>query len=664
MGNRIAGDSWSCSGREIVFVRQLALKTIEKGNIVESNDIITRVARSGEATAAEMAEDVVDTNLSGGDELLQSAFSRDTAGGDVQGAPAREIPLVPKISGAAGLHVARGGTTAWEREEDLADLEKIWASLGESPREHIRALTALRRSAPSSIVRLLGDDMESLGKAGLLCRFPGNFYALQAGVRKFTEGLDCRADASDHKKIGLCYKKKYDGEGKTVFAEEAVYHLVEAGEVDAAAHTAGRLADQYREKERSEDALELLNGILSMGPANSESLLISRGRALCDLGRHAESREDFQAADRAMEHRDESGAARSDALKGLADVLIRMDHYNEALTVYRNVLSIQEKAFGTINHPEYAAALHCMAGVQVRLGHYNEAVSSYRESLGIRKKVQGEEVHLEHAASLYGLAGALDKLGAYKEAVATYRKVLTIQGREFGSGEHPDYAATLGGLAASLAHLGLYKEAVQNYQKSLAIQKRVYGTDIHAEYAVSLNGLAGALDRLGSFKEAVDAYKKSLGIQSKAYGTEVHPEYAASLHGLANSLAHQGNCVEAGKTYAQALEIKKEVYGTENHPSVLPTLANWGNTLATIGEVEAACEKLEMAAEIAKKIDIPFHTGNILFLMAQVLRWQDPGRAEKLAMEGKKILKNLLGPDHPLVRQVGSFLSLLEGGIA
>ena len=172
----------------------------------------------------------------------------------------------------------------------------------------------------------------------------------------------------------------------------------------------------------------------------------------------------------------------------------------------------------------------------------------------------------------------------------------------------------------------------------------------------SLHGLANALDSQGKFDDAVTAYTKALDIDKAVHGTENHPDYAASLAGLANALSRQGKFDDAVTAYTKALDIMKAVHGTENHPDILPTLSNLAMTFARQGNIDPAISTLEKAVFISEQIRQPYYTGNILFLLAQVVQAKDPDLANSHASRAKELLLPLIGSTNPLITRITAFI--------
>ncbi|MBU1054844.1 MAG: tetratricopeptide repeat protein [Proteobacteria bacterium] len=591
--------------------------------------------------------------------------------------------------------------------EDLM-LSHIWKRLDDTARDQLRILTTLRCPAPMDAVKTFGNQTQRLESLGLISKYSGKFYGMQDSVSCFAEKLCGFALPKDHLCIGLWYKEAFKTEKRLVFAEEAVYHLVKAGKADVAAPTAADLVSHYYTTSRYAESGKVLDSVIALSPVSdlAESLLSIRGNLHNALGRYELAAADYQEIIESARKRETAGIAEVQGLHGLANALYNLGQYEESAEAYNKSLVITKQVYGTETHSSYAASLHGLADVLDRLGRYKEAVEAYNKSLVITKQVYETETRPEYAVSLHGLAGALDRLGRYKEAVEAYNKSLVITKQVYETEVRPEYVSLLNGLAGALYNLGRYEEAVETYNKSLVMTKQVYGTEVHPEYASSLHGLANALDHMSRYEEAFEAYNKSLVIKKQIYKTEVHPEYTSSLYGLAvalvhlarheeaveafnkslvitrqvygtvthpeyasslaglaNTLVHLGRNEEAVEAYNKSLNIKKEIYGSDEHPSSLPTRTNLSMTLAKMGQIDQACREMDQSLSIARIMGHPFHTGNVLYLYAQLESDRNAQKALDMAIEAEFLLKQVFDASHPTLQGAQAVIAKLKGGL-
>ena len=405
----------------------------------------------------------------------------------------------------SALETALHGAEKKLVDEDLM-LEQIWKRLDSRSKVHLKALTALRRPAPKDAISILGDETERLKSYGLITRYGGDSWGLHTTVYQFVVGQEGKAGTGDHKCIGLWFRIAYESNENIAFAEEAVYHLTEAGEGKLASPIAIDVSKYYRVNLRYADSLDLLNRVIALDLETQqfEILIMQRGDLNHILGRFESAKQDFEAALKSVRKHNQGSPSEGAALHGLGNALDNLGRYQEAVEVYSKSLEIKKEVYGTELNADYSISLHGFANALVHRGRYEEAVEVYSKSLEIKKEIYGTELHREYAVSLHGLADALNFLNRLSEAEKAYRKSLEIKKKVYGTELHPFYASSLHGLGNALIGLGRHGEGMEAYSKSLEIKKKVYGTELHGEYAASLYGLGNAFTGLDRYGEAAD----------------------------------------------------------------------------------------------------------------------------------------------------------------
>jgi superkiller protein 3 len=165
-------------------------------------------------------------------------------------------------------------------------------------------------------------------------------------------------------------------------------------------------------------------------------------------------------------------------LKGNA--LGRLGRYEEAITSYKNALSMQS---------DYHSAWNNRGLALKNLGRYEEAIASYDKAI---------EIQPDYRSAWNNRGIALKNLGRYEEAIDSYDKALEIQ---------PDSHFAWNQRSNALGNLGRYEEALASCDKALEIQP-----DSHS--ALCNRGLA--LGSLGRYEEAITNYDKA---------HEIKPDY-------------------------------------------------------------------------------------------------------------------------------------------
>ncbi|MFH2043583.1 MAG: DUF3856 domain-containing protein [Pseudomonadota bacterium] len=363
--------------------------------------------------------------------------------------------------------------------EDLM-LSHILKRLDTPAKDQLRVLTALRSPAPLDALNSLGDQTGRLESLGLITKFSGKFYGMHASVSRFVELLCGPAGPEDHLRIGLWYDDAYKAEKRLVFVEEAVYHLVTAEKADLAATPAADLASHYLATLRYAESGQVIDSVIALSPSAdlTENLLAIRGYLHNALGRYEFAAADFQEMIESARKRETEGIAEAQGLHGLANALVELGRYDEAVEAFNKSLGITKQIYGTEAHPDYATSIHGLANALVRLGRYEEAVEAFNQSLSIKKRIYGSVTHPDYAASLSGLANALSSLGRYEEAVEAYNKSLNIKKEAFGSDEHPESLPTRTNLGMALAKMGRIDQASREMDRALSIA-RTMGHPFH-----------------------------------------------------------------------------------------------------------------------------------------------------------------------------------------
>ena len=259
-----------------------------------------------------------------------------------------------------------------------------------------------------------------------------------------------------------------------------------------------------------------------------------------------------------------------------------LDHYQQALTIYREVGDrISE-----------GSTLNNLGLVYDSLGKKSEALDYYQQALVIGREVgdsRGEGVTLNNLGSVY------NSLGKQSEAQDYYQQALVI-GREVGDSRGE--GVTLNNLGLVYDSLGKKSEALDYYQQALEIYREV--GDRRGE-GVTLNNLGSVYDDLGQKQEALDYYQQALEIYREMGDRRNEGVTLSNLGSVYNSL---GKKPEALDYYQQALVIGREVGDRRGE----------GITLWNIGafffqqQYDVALAALLLAQEVLKEVQDPQHS--------------------------------------------------------
>lgn len=198
-----------------------------------------------------------------------------------------------------------------------------------------------------------------------------------------------------------------------------------------------------------------------------------------------------------------------------------------------------------------ASSLRNLGIVDELSGNFTRALTHYRRVLGIYERAQDPRVAEIHA----DLAIALNRTGEYQEAIARFEEALKV----LYSMPQPDelrIASAFNGLGGTLWEVGDYGEARTRYEKCLDIRRRLLGHD-HPKVAETENNLAVLLMDEGDYDLAKELYVHVVSVRKIKYGDR-HPLVGRALTNLALVHFRKGDPEAARETYAQALTILDE----------------------------------------------------------------------------------------------------------
>jgi tetratricopeptide (TPR) repeat protein len=245
-------------------------------------------------------------------------------------------------------------------------------------------------------------------------------------------------------------------------------------------------------------------------------------------------------------------------------------------------------------------------------GRYPEAEKYYKQALAIKEKLLGGN-DVELAAVLDNLGGVYRDEGRFEESEAAYNKALLIDQTALGK-DHPYVGTDLNNLAGLYRDEKRYKEARPLYEQGLAIRKQALG-DKHALVAKSYSGLAELESAQGDYKQALKLLNQARDIQNRCYLGNPHPDTATTLDLLGNAYFNLGDLKSSKIALDQCVAMRQNVLDG-NHPDLGVALID-----------RARCE----------------HALN------------NEADAEKDFAQGKKILTETLGSEHPLTRRMVAY---------
>jgi Tetratricopeptide repeat len=290
---------------------------------------------------------------------------------------------------------------------------------------------------------------------------------------------------------------------------------------------------------------------------------------------------------------DRSSTLRSAALTGLADVLIQLGKFPEAIRLCQEAL-VADRKRGPDDAAVLAQTLASLGSAYFYSADLAAADVSLREALKVREKEFGMH-HALTARSLNDLATVLYQSGRYDEAAALYKQALPIHREVYGA-EHPEVATITSNIGRSTLVAGHVDEAEPLLRQSLAMFQKFQGDNY--------DGLVSPLNSLAM----IDAYRGRLDIaRSEILRAETIARLPDQGELLDQVLLNEADIelADGNRTRAAALLAESKLLLQKAHPESASDAwryAVWDSVnaqlLAANGDYAAAASLLAAAQRI------------------------------------------------------------------
>lgn len=228
------------------------------------------------------------------------------------------------------------------------------------------------------------------------------------------------------------------------------------------------------------------------------------------------------------------GAEHADTLlaaRGLARAYRERGSYQEALLLYEDTLPRYRRTLGD-DHPDTLRLAHGMAIALHLLGRYEEARQLQSDTLARYRTILGvDHPHALHSAN--HLAVALREIGQVEEAMRLHQDTWERYRRMLGD-DHPDTLRSAANLALDLRTLGQVKKAKALQEQTLRGRQEVLGDD-HLYTLQSASGLAETMYGLGMLEQAHNLQQETLNRAINVLGDQ-HPETLQAARNLVRIL--------------------------------------------------------------------------------------------------------------------------------
>jgi len=338
-----------------------------------------------------------------------------------------------------------------------------------------------------------------------------------------------------------------------------------------------------------EQALELFR---QAGDRHHEGQVLTHiGDVYVRIGRSEDAREQWQRALNMMRGvGDQMAAARlmqkiAAAYQSSGDLSGALTALEEAAAIYRGLAESSPAAL-----PDLAVSLNDLAQVLSSLGRPSEAVNLYQNLLSDQERVLSAD-HPETLVTRRNIAFWTGESGRPAEALRLYQELLPDQERVMGA-DHPDTLAIRGNIAFWTGECEHQADALRLYQELLPDQERVMGAD-HPETLVTRRNIAFWTGESGRPAEALRLYQELLPDQERVMGAD-HPDTLAIRGNIAFWTGECERPAEALRLYQELLPDQERVMDTDHHN----TLAIRGNIAFWTNKIGQPAEALRLYQEL------------------------------------------------------------------
>jgi len=270
---------------------------------------------------------------------------------------------------------------------------------------------------------------------------------------------------------------------------------------------------------------------------------------------------------------------------------VLLPHLQALVKHYDSSSSIAAEKFAS-----FGDLLSCIGDIQLYLlADPKQAKAYYEKALKIQQKYYGSDDHPKIITTMGNLSSAYGDLGEDKIKMPLTERALKAAKKIYGP-KHPRVAIILGNLATTHCAMGDGKTARLLLEQALEIEQDHYGLN-HWQSAKTLLNLACAYRLLGEQEKMISLLRLALDIKQKHYGSE-HREVASALNNLALVYVDRRENLEDAKLIIErALKIEREHYGS-SHWHLGKTLNTLGAIHCILQDAESAKPLLEQALEI------------------------------------------------------------------
>ena len=294
-----------------------------------------------------------------------------------------------------------------------------------------------------------------------------------------------------------------------------------------------------------------------------------------------------------LKNQDKATLKNSDLFSGtnstLAEVYLRLCHYEKAKYYYRAAISSESENYQLLNS---------FGVMWNKLGNYKKAIKYFEKAVVIIEKEIGEDAP-QLATQFNNLAMANVNLEQNIQAIHWLERALGADIKVYGE-SHPYVARDYKNIGLMALKENQFEKALDYLQRGLTIDREHYG-EVSSQVAGYYNDIARVYQGLNDFPSAIEFFEKALQVDKQLYAT-ANAIIASRYLSLAIIYQKLKKFDVSLSFYDKALEIYSQVHG-DDHLTVATTLYSTAIICVELDQLEKALEYLTRSYSSFKKIN-------------------------------------------------------------
>ncbi len=378
---------------------------------------------------------------------------------------------------------------------------------------------------------------------------------------------------------------KFEGENNYV---KATTLYLSAGELLKAENNAYQAAMQYKNENKIEDAVRLIDKVISFGEHvdrkfEIKSLYMVKGDFLKDQG-DVESAEIVYNELIELYKGHEADELLAETYKDLGALYQMRKKSQEGIPSLEKALEIFKKLG---NELEISKTYNNLGNMYKIKNNYSEALGYFRQALKIQRKLSASE---EIASTLNNIGVTQAMKSQFKKALKIFNLSLIIQ-KEIGN--KSEIARSLNNIGYCYEVLGETDKAVEVLQESLQYNKEI---DSKKEVLYNLENLTSIMFLTGQLKKSISFLKEGIALSAEL-NDKPHISFFNLYMGIV--LVNMGKLQEANKCFQTIEKILQEI---EDNPLLVQLNLEKAQLAIFIDNKEEASHLIDKAETLSKEL--------------------------------------------------------------